>query len=144
MTLEFVVTVELERLQGKFVRKDDLAEEVQGELENVNPGSVYVEDSEYEVTTWSVAREESIAKALKQLGARRNRNATPARRNSVRKAFQATICERPECGRPFTPARRGSPQKWCSAHCRRLAWGAAHPRTTGTATARFATIEEAS
>ncbi len=43
----------------------------------------------------------------------------------------SAMCARPECRRPFTPTarRHGSPRKFCSAHCRVLAWKAAHART---------------
>jgi hypothetical protein len=124
VTLDFVVSVELARLRGKFVCKDDLADAVQDELENANPTSVCAGDSEFEVTNWTVARGESVLGTLQDPRARRDSNAPPALRNSVRKAFRAAMCERQGCRRPFTPAGRGSRQKWCSARCRRLAWAA--------------------
>ena len=41
------------------------------------------------------------------------------------KAFQATICAREGCSSPLPHNGRqhGSPRRYCSARCRRLAWG---------------------
>lgn len=53
-TLKFTVTVELTRLSGKFVSKDALADEVRDAIESADPGSVMVDDSEYEVASFAV------------------------------------------------------------------------------------------
>ena len=48
------VNVELNKTQGKFVSKDDLAEAVKAALEGADEGSWSVEDSEYETAEWDV------------------------------------------------------------------------------------------
>lgn len=47
---------------------------------------------------------------------------------SVATRLPGPICARPECGRPFTPHRGGSRQRFCKTRCRWLAWAATHPR----------------
>lgn len=54
MQITFTVIAEVEHLTGKFVSKDDLAEELKAELEGANPGTLTVDDSEYEVVDLSV------------------------------------------------------------------------------------------
>lgn len=54
MRLTFNITVELARTSGKFVSKDEITELLLDELSNANPGSVDVDESEYEVTDWEV------------------------------------------------------------------------------------------
>jgi hypothetical protein len=55
----FTVTVTLERTQGKFAARDDLAEALRGELEGADPGGVYGVGadgaSDYDVTGWDVS-----------------------------------------------------------------------------------------
>ncbi len=48
------VQVSLEKVQGKFVSKDEIIEQIQQEMEASIPGSIYVDDSEYEVTDQSI------------------------------------------------------------------------------------------
>jgi hypothetical protein len=54
----FTVTVELERSQGKFAARDEMAEALMSELENADPGGVYGIGadgaSDYDVVDWSV------------------------------------------------------------------------------------------
>jgi hypothetical protein len=51
----FQVSVELDRVQGKFASREDMAYEIQQELEAADPGSISAgEDGEYEVTGWEV------------------------------------------------------------------------------------------
>jgi hypothetical protein len=53
--ITFTIEVSLDKTQGKFVSKDDLAEEIRTELEANDPGTVQVDESEYEVTNWDVS-----------------------------------------------------------------------------------------
>lgn len=39
-----------------------------------------------------------------------------------------SICARDGCSTPFRPRHGGKPQRYCSPHCRQLAWDEAHPR----------------
>jgi hypothetical protein len=50
----FTVTVETERTTGKFVSRDAIADELRTALEDADPGSVYVEESEYDVILYEV------------------------------------------------------------------------------------------
>jgi hypothetical protein len=50
--INLTLSVEVERVQGKFVSKDALAEAIQEELGEAS--TLYVEDSEYEVLDWQV------------------------------------------------------------------------------------------
>lgn len=54
MQITFTVTAEVEHVSGKFVSKDELAEELATELEGANPGTLTVDDSEYEVVDLTV------------------------------------------------------------------------------------------
>jgi hypothetical protein len=51
---KFVVEVELERTEGKFVSRDDMAQELLDAIESADPGSIDVDESSYEVTDFSV------------------------------------------------------------------------------------------
>lgn len=55
---KFEVTVTVERTQGKFASRADIADEIRAELENADPGSLSGlgadGDSVYEVTEFSV------------------------------------------------------------------------------------------
>jgi hypothetical protein len=54
---KFVVEVELERSEGRFVSRDDMAQELLDAIESADPGSVDVDESSYEVTDWSVSEQ---------------------------------------------------------------------------------------
>lgn len=54
MIIRFEVVVEVEKTQGKFVSKDDLREEIRSEIEGADPGSIQVDESEYDVQSWEV------------------------------------------------------------------------------------------
>lgn len=58
MKFEFTVSVEAERVSGKFAGKDEVGEKIQEMLDNANEGSVSGVgadgDSEYEITDWAV------------------------------------------------------------------------------------------
>jgi hypothetical protein len=53
-TFTFAVEVTLEREQGKFVSREDMASELETALQDADPGSVDVEESTYNVADWSV------------------------------------------------------------------------------------------
>lgn len=55
MKLTLTVEIEVEHREGLFVSKDDVADEIGLWLEGADEGSVYVEDSEYEVVAWDVS-----------------------------------------------------------------------------------------
>lgn len=56
MQFTFTVTAEVSRVQGKFATREDLAQQIQDELEGANPGDLTGEnDGEYTVDTWDVA-----------------------------------------------------------------------------------------
>ena len=52
-TIRFTIEAEAQHVSGKFINGDDLAAEIMGAIED-SPGSVYVDESEYDVTEWSV------------------------------------------------------------------------------------------
>jgi hypothetical protein len=56
--LEYRVTVEIERLQGKFASKDEITEAILEEIRGANPDSIdglgADGTSEYEITDWDV------------------------------------------------------------------------------------------
>lgn len=55
MRFDFLVSVEVERTEGKFASRDDLGAQIADELENCNPSSLTGEnDGEYEVVAWDV------------------------------------------------------------------------------------------
>lgn len=51
---KFIVEVELERTEGKFVSREDMAQELMDAIESSDPGSIDVDESSYEVTDFSV------------------------------------------------------------------------------------------
>jgi hypothetical protein len=50
----FAVEVTLEREQGKFVSREEMAEQLAEAIQDADPGSVDVDESTYNVTDWSV------------------------------------------------------------------------------------------
>jgi hypothetical protein len=54
----YTVEVEVERVEGKFASRDEVAEQLQEALESADPGSIDGIGSDgtsgYEVTSWSV------------------------------------------------------------------------------------------
>lgn len=50
----FIVHVELERDEGLFAARDDLADLLRTEIEGADPGSVDPNESTYSVTDWTV------------------------------------------------------------------------------------------
>lgn len=61
MKFTFTVEVEVERVQGKFASRDEIAEQLREAVKGADPGSVdgvgADGDSEYEVTSWEVSGE---------------------------------------------------------------------------------------
>ena len=55
MKIMLTVEVEVGHVAGKFVSKDDITEELVNEVDLANPGTVWIEDSEYEVTSMEVS-----------------------------------------------------------------------------------------
>jgi predicted SpoU family rRNA methylase len=53
MKITLTVEVELTHLTGKFISKDDVADALCEEI--TDPGTVYVEETEYEVADWNVS-----------------------------------------------------------------------------------------
>ena len=58
MRLTFLVEVELSHTTGKFVAKDEIADQLRDALESANLGTVDVDDSVYEVESWDVTDHE--------------------------------------------------------------------------------------
>jgi hypothetical protein len=60
MKITFTVEVELERVQGKFAGKDEIAEAIAEMIEGANESSVdgvgADGDSEYEIVSWEVTQ----------------------------------------------------------------------------------------
>lgn len=53
-SITFTVQAQLQHVQGKFVSKDELAEQLQEALDAADPGEVYVDESLYSVDEWNV------------------------------------------------------------------------------------------
>lgn len=51
---KFLVEVTLERTEGKFVSRDEMAQELLEAIESADPGSVDIDESSYEVTDFLV------------------------------------------------------------------------------------------
>jgi hypothetical protein len=50
----FTVSVELERSEGKFIARDELADQIIAALEGADEGSWNVDESNYDTTDWAV------------------------------------------------------------------------------------------
>ena len=54
-TLRFMITAELEKVDGKFASNDEIAEIIASELDASNPNEIVTEgDATYEIVDWSV------------------------------------------------------------------------------------------
>lgn len=61
MRFQYIVEVEVERTEGKFASREELAEQIQESLENAQLDSLEGENGgQYDVTDWSVS-EQKIA-----------------------------------------------------------------------------------
>lgn len=62
MRFDFLVTVDVERTEGKFATRDEVAEELQAAIEGADPGTVDGVGadgmSSYEVQSWDVEQQE--------------------------------------------------------------------------------------
>ena len=59
MRITLTITAEVSHESGKFIAKDELAQEIADELEGANPGTLYPEDSVYQVDDFTVEVTES-------------------------------------------------------------------------------------
>jgi hypothetical protein len=50
----FTVEVTLERESGKFVSRDEMADQLEQSIQDADPGTVDVDETTYNVTDWSV------------------------------------------------------------------------------------------
>jgi hypothetical protein len=57
MRFTFLVEVEVTRITGKFISGDDLAEQIREALDGANPNEIDVDESNYEVTDWTVSEQ---------------------------------------------------------------------------------------
>jgi len=59
----FTVSVEVERVAGKFASRDEISEQIADMLENANYGDIdgigADGDSQYEITNWAVQEQEA-------------------------------------------------------------------------------------
>lgn len=66
MHFEFLVSVDVERIQGKFATRDEVQETIQTMLDEANYGSIDGigpdGSSEYEITDWAVDYQEPAPK----------------------------------------------------------------------------------
>lgn len=56
MKIRFEVEVEVKKASGKFCSKDDVANAILEQLEGSDPGSITVDDTEYEVESFQVVQ----------------------------------------------------------------------------------------
>ena len=58
MLLRAIVSIEVQRTQGKFATRDELAEQIRDAIESADPGQLDGDNGgEYEVTSWEVTVE---------------------------------------------------------------------------------------
>lgn len=58
MKFKFTVEVEVNRTEGKFATRDEIASQIQETLEDANPGSYDGDNGgQYETADWSVTEE---------------------------------------------------------------------------------------
>lgn len=63
MQFEFLVQVEVERSEGKFASRDELAEQIQQAIEGADPGDLDGEaGGSYSVQTWDVSEQPQAKK----------------------------------------------------------------------------------
>jgi len=56
MQFIFVVNVEIEREQGKFASRDELAQELEQAIADADPGTIEGDNGgEYSISSWNVA-----------------------------------------------------------------------------------------
>jgi hypothetical protein len=79
MQVEFKVSCDVSFTSGKFASAEDIESEIQSELENADPGSLSVNEGEYDVSDWTV--EPTFQPSRKQL--RRQRMVTEAQKQLI-------------------------------------------------------------
>jgi hypothetical protein len=62
MEIVFTITVRVERESGKFVSRDDIAEQLIDVIQDANPGTVEVDESVYNVESIEAEQEEPVKK----------------------------------------------------------------------------------
>ena len=55
MRIKITVEAEVNHVEGKFVSKDEIADELATEIEGCDPGEVTVDESTYTVDDWGVS-----------------------------------------------------------------------------------------
>lgn len=60
-----IVNTTLDRTEGKFPSRDSMLDELTASLDDANPGSLSLDESEVEVSDWSVEEAPEPPKALK-------------------------------------------------------------------------------
>lgn len=53
--MQIKIDVEYEKASGKFVNKEDIADSIITDVEASDPGTVMVDDSEYNIVGWDVS-----------------------------------------------------------------------------------------
>jgi len=53
-TFTFTVTVKVKLTEGDASEEDYVREDIRQQLDEANPGEVFPDDNEYEITEWSV------------------------------------------------------------------------------------------
>lgn len=81
MRFTFTVEVEVERTQGKFATRDELADQIKDALENASPGDLQGEnEGEYTINDWTVdevpqpkaqRKHKSVSETLADLGVKK-------------------------------------------------------------------------
>jgi hypothetical protein len=57
MRFNFIVEVEVERIEGKFASRDELSDQIIGALEDADPGDLEGDNGgQYNIISWSVAQ----------------------------------------------------------------------------------------
>jgi hypothetical protein len=67
MKFTFVVEVEVERDEGKFASRDELADQLIQEIEGADPGSLSGDNGgEYSTTSWEVSEEAQAPRIVRK------------------------------------------------------------------------------
>jgi len=54
MIFSFTIETEVEKTGGKYVGKEEIAEALKEALDDADPVTLYIEQSQYETTSWDV------------------------------------------------------------------------------------------
>jgi hypothetical protein len=92
MQFEFTVSAEVERSEGKFASRDELAEQILEAIDNANPGDLTGDaGGSYSVDTWDV-NEVTVAKKAKSAKADSTTDYAETARMLSRTLFHAHEC----------------------------------------------------